>query len=369
MREAKQALRLFNDLVILAIVLTAVLVAAALLVSVRRRRTALWLGLGSLFAFVAARVIEAQLEKAVVDAVKTQGGAAVARSVLSSAVESLNGFFVWVAVAGAIVAVAAVLAGRPSWLEAIGRGVAQLFGVASDLSTPDTGAGRWMAAHLDLLRIAGIAVAVVVLLFVTGSLTAVIVVVLALAVYELALTAYAVGVPRELDETRRRRAAGGGLRRRARRVRRGRRRQPRLPGAPGPRAARSADPRGGVCLTREAGRPPNLVGPAALQVRLARRPAAAVTPRPRSWRSRWPSRRGSDRCGLPPITSHRRCLRRSHIWWKPSSRRSARSIMAGLARYRQRAHGDPGLARRSAPTNATGGTKIPTVPTNSLPLR
>ena len=43
-------------------------------------------------------------------------------------------------------------------------------------------------------------VAIVVLLFVTGSLTAVIVVILALAVYELALAAYAIGVPRELDE-------------------------------------------------------------------------------------------------------------------------------------------------------------------------
>ena len=124
----------------------------------------------------------------------------MARSVLSSAVESLNGFFVWVAVAGAIVAVAAVLAGRPSWLEAIGRGVAQLFGVASDLTIPDTGAGRWMAAHIDPLRVAGIAVALVVLLFVTRSPTAVLVVVLALAAYKLALGVYAAGVPRELDE-------------------------------------------------------------------------------------------------------------------------------------------------------------------------
>ena len=198
--EAKQALRLFNDLVILVVVLTVVLIAAALLVSVRRWRTALWLGVGSLLAFVAARVIEVRLEEAVVGGVKTQGGAAVARSIVNSAISSLNGFLVWVAVAGALVAVAAFLAGRPEWLEAMGRGFAKLFGVASDLSTPDTAAGRWMAEHLDLLRIAGVAVAIVVLLFVTGSLTAVVVVLIALAVYELALSAYAVGVPRELDE-------------------------------------------------------------------------------------------------------------------------------------------------------------------------
>jgi hypothetical protein len=58
-----------------------------------------------------------------------------------------------------------------------------------------------MAEHLDLLRVAGVAVAVVVLLFVTGSLTAVVVVLIALAIYELALSAYAVGVPRALDES------------------------------------------------------------------------------------------------------------------------------------------------------------------------
>ena len=199
--EAKQALRLFNDLVILVVVVTVVLIAAALLVSVRRWRTALWLGVGSLLAFVAARVIEVRLEDAIAGAVKTQGGVAVARSIVNSAVESLNSFLVWIAVAGAIVAVAAFLAGRPEWLDAMGRGFAKLFGVASDLSTPDTAAGRWMAEHLDLLRIAGVAVAIVVLLFVTGSLTAVVVVLIALAVYELALSAYAVGVPRELDES------------------------------------------------------------------------------------------------------------------------------------------------------------------------
>jgi hypothetical protein len=198
--RAKQALRVFNDLVIVVVILTIVLIAAALLVAVHRWRTALWLGLGALLAFAGARVAEVRLEHAAVDAIKTQGGAAVARSVLSSAIASLNGFLVWVAVAGVIVAVAAFLAGRPEWLRAMGGAFAHLFGVASDLSTPDTRAGRWMAEHLDLLRVGGVAVAVIVLLFVTGSVAGVIAVVLALIVYELALTTYGAGIPRELDE-------------------------------------------------------------------------------------------------------------------------------------------------------------------------
>jgi hypothetical protein len=198
--EAKQALRVFNDLVILVVVLAVVLIAAAVLVAVRRLRTALWLGIGALFAFIAARVAAVQLEEAVTDAIELQGGAAVARSVLDSTLDSLNGFLMWVAVAGAVVAVAAFLAARPTWLAAIGGWVADLFGVASDLTTPDTRAGRWMARHLDPLRLGGVAVAVVALLFATASTTAVLVILLALAVYELALAAYAAGVPRELGE-------------------------------------------------------------------------------------------------------------------------------------------------------------------------
>jgi hypothetical protein len=198
--DAMQALRFFNDLVVVVVILTAVLITAAVLVAVRRLRTAFWLGIGALLAFIVARVVTVQLEEAVTGAIASQGGAAVARSIVGAAVDSLSGFFIWVAVAGAVVAVAALLAARPAWPAALARGVVELFGVASDLSTPDTRAGRWIGRHLDVLRLGGVAVAVVALLFATASLTAVLVVVLTLGVYELALAVYAVGVPGVLDE-------------------------------------------------------------------------------------------------------------------------------------------------------------------------
>ena len=68
------------------------------------------------------------------------------------------------------------------------------------VTTPDTRSGRWLAGHVDLLRIAGVAVAIVALLFATSSPTAVLVIVLALVVYELALTTYALGMPREPED-------------------------------------------------------------------------------------------------------------------------------------------------------------------------
>ena len=195
--EAKRTLGRLTDLAVPLVVLTIVLIGAALLVSVRRRRTALWLGLGALIGVVAARVIEGQAEEAAVVVATSQDGAAVAKSIVSSVIGSLHPFFVWIAVAGVIVAVAAILAGRPAWLDAMGRGFAGLLGIAADLSTPDTPAKRWTATHLDLLRVAGIAVALVVLLFTTGSLVAALAVVAALVVYELALSAYATAAARE----------------------------------------------------------------------------------------------------------------------------------------------------------------------------
>lgn len=195
----KVALARLDDLVLLVVALTAGLVAAALLVSVRRRPTALWLGLGGLLVFAAARALETRLEEAMVQAVRTSSGAAVARSVLTAAVASLNGFFAWVAVAGAVVVVAALLAGKPAWTSALGRAVADVFGVASDLATPDTRAGRWIHRRLDLLRVGGVVAAVVALLFVAGSWPAIGAVAVALAIYELALAAYAAGSPQEPD--------------------------------------------------------------------------------------------------------------------------------------------------------------------------
>ena len=115
---------------------------------------------------------------------------------MSSAITSLNAIVVWLIVGGVIVAIAAFLATRPTWVQAMGRGFSKLFGVASDLTAPETGAGRWAAAHMDVLQVAGVAVAVILLLFMAASLSAVIVIVLVLIVYELALAGFFAGVPR-----------------------------------------------------------------------------------------------------------------------------------------------------------------------------
>jgi len=197
--EAKRLLSLFNTLVVVIWVVTALLIAAAFVVSPRKRWTLLELGLGLLLAVVAVKVAENQLELRLVAALKNEGAVSVAKAFVNSAVSSLNSVVVWLIVGGAIVSAAAFLATQPRWADAFGRGAGKLFGMAADLTAPETAAARWMAGHLDLLRVLGVAVAVVILMFTARSLTAVLVVVLVLVVYELALMVYATGMPREAE--------------------------------------------------------------------------------------------------------------------------------------------------------------------------
>lgn len=198
--QAKQAVHLFDTLVVVVVIVTVLLIVAAVLVSPRRLVTAFELGLGLVLAFVLSRVVENRLEDAIVNGIKTEGGVAVGRSLLSSAIDSLNGFLIWLLASGIVLAVAAVLALKPHWLAAVGRWIDKLFGVAADLTAPHTAASRWMARHLDVLRAGGVVVAIIILLFVLGSLTAAIVVLACLAVYELALAAFAAAVAGDGDE-------------------------------------------------------------------------------------------------------------------------------------------------------------------------
>jgi hypothetical protein len=90
---------------------------------------------------------------------------------------------VWVIVVIAVVvAIAAYLAGRPAWLERLREQRAAGRSEASDLD-------RWIAPKFDGLRIAGIALAVVILYFTGIGVVAVLVVGGLLALYLWALSA------------------------------------------------------------------------------------------------------------------------------------------------------------------------------------
>jgi hypothetical protein len=190
--QVQTAVRLFDRLIWLLVIVTVLLVAAAVALSPAKLRTGVQLGIGTVVAFVLARIITHRIEQSIADGLSSQPGSGVAKGVISSAVDNLNGFTQWLIIAGIVVAVAAFLASRPQWFVkakdwgavAAGAGEARM----SALRSP---AHRFIGAHRDGLQVAGVVVALVILFFWTSSIWLAILVIALLAVYEVLMVRFA----------------------------------------------------------------------------------------------------------------------------------------------------------------------------------
>jgi hypothetical protein len=166
--QAQEALKLFNRLVILAIVLTIVLIGATLLISTNRRRTAVHLGVGVALAMALAWVVTRWAQDKLIDIVskpRPDGidvGAAT-RAATDAFLDGLRTIILVVAVLAVIAVIAGFLAGPSNTAVRIRAFTAR----TARAAVPEGAAARFAAAHRDGLRIA-IAVLGVVLLWAIG---------------------------------------------------------------------------------------------------------------------------------------------------------------------------------------------------------
>jgi hypothetical protein len=150
---------------------TILLAALTIAVSPASRRTAVHLALGVVIAFVIAAVVVRRLEGAILSEVTSPDGNEAARVLLGRVFSSLRTFQWLVAIGALVVGIVAYLAGRPAWWT---RTVA----AASSPHSYD-----WITSHYDLLRLAGVGIAVVAFFFAGLELWAVIVIAMLLAGY------------------------------------------------------------------------------------------------------------------------------------------------------------------------------------------
>ena len=122
---AQSAVRVFDLLVIVLIVLSVVLVALALWLSQKRRRMVIFLAIGTIIAFLVARMLIGSIEDAVVSGIADGDVAAAVRAMVNATLEDLRSLTVIIVIAAAIIGVAAYLWGRPKWV--------------TDLTSRDTG--------------------------------------------------------------------------------------------------------------------------------------------------------------------------------------------------------------------------------------
>lgn len=143
--NAQQAVHLFDVLTVGLLVLSVLLVVATVLLSGRRLRMVGLLALGVVVSLVIARLLVRAALQGLIGSLAA-GNAAAMESMLTDLLSDLAGWSWILVILGIIVAVLAVLAGRPSWLPSGGEN-----------------ASTWAGAHRDGLAWAvGIAVTTVV---------------------------------------------------------------------------------------------------------------------------------------------------------------------------------------------------------------
>ncbi len=182
----QRAVKAFDRLTLVLPLITIVLIALSLWLSVNRRRTVLQLAVGvSLLMIVERRVV-----------IHEQGALAsaahdpqVAQSVLG---DLLHGFFVltaWVLGVALVVLVIAVLCGPYRWAVALRSWVKRTGRSIAEASSGDHRGQviTWMASHSAALQLAGAVVAGILLLFVPVSWLSFLIIGVLLAAYEIYL--------------------------------------------------------------------------------------------------------------------------------------------------------------------------------------
>ena len=172
---AQRAVRAINGIVVMLLIVTPLIFAAALWASPRRRRTLLQLTLGGLLGLVVVRRLLYWLQSGLLDRAKPGNRAAL--EVIMHHV--LAGFFtvtMWFLIGGLVLAAAALLLGPYRWAVAVrsrGRRVAAGAGHLVSLSAGQAAGNAtsdatlaWVRRHLDILRVGAAVVAALAVLLI-----------------------------------------------------------------------------------------------------------------------------------------------------------------------------------------------------------
>lgn len=188
--RAQNLVRAFDGITVALLVITPVLAAGALWASKRRRRTLLQLSTGGILGLVVVRRATGWLQDSLVST-----GQPANKAARQAIVDHLmHGFFTlsaWLLVALAVPLVVTLVTGPypwarrlRGWLGRVWEGVRRLAAATVEKGRAD-GTVTWVRAHLGALRLAGVVVAVVVMLAASVSFIGFLVVAGLLVLYEL----------------------------------------------------------------------------------------------------------------------------------------------------------------------------------------
>jgi hypothetical protein len=143
---ARSVVRVFDLLVILLVILSAILVALTLWLAADRRRMLIYLGIGTVVAFLLARLAIRGAEGVIVGGIADGDIAGATRSIVDAAFENLRGVTAVILIATVVVTIAAYLWGRPKWFVATTSYVGEAAGRAGSTAGAAASAGVTGAA-------------------------------------------------------------------------------------------------------------------------------------------------------------------------------------------------------------------------------
>jgi hypothetical protein len=115
---AQTVVRVFDLVIVLLVILTVILVALAVWLARDHRRMLIYLGIGTIIAFLIARLAVRSAEGVIVGGIADGDVASAARAMLDATLADLRGLTVVILIATVIVVIAAYLWGRPTWVVA-----------------------------------------------------------------------------------------------------------------------------------------------------------------------------------------------------------------------------------------------------------
>jgi hypothetical protein len=161
--EIQQTVRRLDRFVWVIVLVTGAMIAATIAVSPARRRTVVQLGAGIAVGLFLGAIAIRRLRTAILQEIESPDGEHAVGELLTETITSLRTVALFVGAVALVGAAVAYLAGRPAWVRRAVERASQLLSSRPAGSELD----RWVAEHYDPLRVAGVVVALAILL-VTG---------------------------------------------------------------------------------------------------------------------------------------------------------------------------------------------------------
>ncbi len=193
--QARHAVRIFNRALVLLLIVTPVVAALALWLSRRRRRTLLQLCVGGLLGLVIIRRVVNWLSTSLINSRTSlingqPPNKPARRAILTHLFHQYFSVSRWLLLGLIVVFLAALISGPYPWARALRQHASRYANEAWKLAQASTGRARddatiaWMRSHLDLLRVLGVAVAVLLLIILSVSWVGFLIILVLLAVYQ-----------------------------------------------------------------------------------------------------------------------------------------------------------------------------------------